>query len=131
MEYLTNNDSQMQAKLRELGCDLDTLCITSEAVLAVLDQAQCSPREVAEVLHRLWLVHIQRRGQVVEPETQVFENSRVNPTRLAVLETLSGQTVCFNKVTGENDRFKCELCRNTVRMSAVKPHAVTTHFVSL
>jgi hypothetical protein len=134
LNYVFNNDSERLKHAETQGYDLDTLFMLLKEVFNSTHELQLPNQEFAETFYRLKNVADSKEGRAPEPEVILYENSAVNPTRLAVELKPKGHTVFFRVLPGQKcdksaQLAKCEACRDAVglRRGEMKQHVLDRH----
>lgn len=134
LNYVFSSDSDRLKHAEAQGYDLDTLFMLLKEVFASTHELQLSNQEFAETFYRLKNIADCKEGRTPEPEVILYENSAVNPTRLAVELKPSGHTVFFRVLPGQKcdkslQLAKCETCRDAVgiRRGEMKQHVLDRH----
>lgn len=135
LAFVAGNNLALVSKLEELGCDLESLLYIAKDYFSLCDELNLTPRQVADIFIRLKNFNDASEGKKVGPDLVVYENNRINPTRLSVENRTNGTTIFFKAVPGQGKvekklvAYKCEHCADeaVIRRIDTKEHFLTKH----
>lgn len=137
LTYVAGNNHSLVEKLDEFGCDLESLMYISKDFFGFCDELKLAPRQVADVFIKLKIVGDAAEGKKIGPDLVVYENSRVNPTRLSVENRTNRKTIFLNAVPGQGKvekkmvLYKCEQCsdESTIKRIDARDHFLGKHLL--
>lgn len=135
LAYVAGNNLSLLAKLEEFGCDLESLLYISKDFFGLCDELNLTPRQVADVFIRLKTASDAAEGKETGPDLVVYENNRLNPTRLSVENRANGKTIFLKAVPGQGKTekkmvlYKCEQCsdESTIKRIDARDHFLAKH----
>ena len=138
LAYVAGNNLALLGKLEEFGCDLDSLLYISKDFFGLCDELNLTPRQVSDVFIRLKTASDSAEGKEIGPDLIVYENNRLNPTRLSVENRVNGRAIFLKAVPGQSKiekkmvLYKCEQCLDepTVKRIDVRDHFLAKHLDS-
>ena len=130
MEFLCGSSPKLMSRLQTLGYDLESLDYISQDFLSLTVQLGYNARETAELFIRIKraIEHMQG-GQL--PDLCLYENNRLNPTRLCVTRKSANKSIFFRIIAGQtladkkNILYTCENCPTDF---CVKRYEAREHF---
>lgn len=136
LTFVAGNNVALLNKLEEFGCDLDSLLYVTKDFFSLCDDIGLTPRQTADVFIRLKNASDAQEGKPLCPDIVIYENNRLNPTRLCAENRATGFSVFFKAVPGQGkvDKkwalYKCEECGNDtiVKRVEVREHFLKKHF---
>lgn len=135
LNFVAGNNQSLLKKLEEFGCDLDSLIYVAKDFFTLCDELGLTPRQTADVFIRLKNANDAQEGKPVCPDVVIYENNRLNPTRLCVENRTSGYSIFFKGVAGQGKvekkmaLYKCESCgdETQVRRVDIRDHFINKH----
>lgn len=134
MEYLSGSSSVLLNKLQSLGHDTDSLHIISKDFFSLCDQLSFDSKTTAETFMRLKKAH-DYANEIITCDLLLYENNRINPTRLCVENNNTKKMVFFQIIPGQpvvekkDILYNCEMCSNdtSVKRTDAKSHFLEHH----
>ena len=134
MEFLCGGSPVLMSKLQKLGHDPESLHYISKDFFELCGHLAYSARETAEMFIRIKKA-VEAIGTGMDPSLTLYENNRYSPTRLSVVQKLTGKTLFFKMVQGQslaekkNILYTCENCANDmcIKRAEAKEHFMSFH----
>jgi hypothetical protein len=135
LNFVAGKSASLLKSLEEFGCDLDSLLYVTKDFFALCDDLDMNPRQTAEVFIKLKNSFDRSMGKGKSQDLIVYENSRINPTRLCLENRNSGCSIFFSAIPGQKQVersevfYSCEQCEKStnIKRTEVQSHYISTH----
>ena len=134
LNFVAGQNPNLLKSLEDFGCDMDSLLYVTKDFFALCDELEMNPRQTAEVFIKLKNSLDRSAGKPKSQDLIVYENNRINPTRLCLENRSSGSSIFFTAHPNQKNVERGQviyLCEQCPEMTKIKRVDVQSHYLAL